>query len=186
MKTGLRPVLLMLSCWGALLWTPLAQAVDVNIKIRGEIYIPPCRINGNGSAIHIPFGRIALQKVDGRNYAETRTVSVTCDYYRGKPYIRLEGAVLSGAGENVLRTSGANPGDLGIALYQGSHVDGSFPMKIGAGEQGKYGFAIKKGLSVLNAESSEFTFTAVPYKYGRTDLKAGAFSAAVTMSISYL
>ncbi|EIE0340256.1 fimbrial protein [Salmonella enterica] len=186
MKTKLKQILLMLICWDGLLWIPLAQAVDVNIEIRGEIYIPPCRVNGNDSAIHIPFGRIALQKVDGRNYAETRTVSVTCEYYRGKPYIRLEGAVLSGAGENVLRTNGANSDGLGIALYQGGSIDSAYPLKIGAGEQGGHGFEIKKGLSVLNAENSEFTFTAVPYKYGRTDLKAGAFSAAMTMSISYL
>ncbi len=186
MKTGLKQILLMLSCWGGLFWISVAQAVDVNVKISGKIYIPPCRINGNDTAIHIPFGRIALQKVDGRNYAETRTVRVTCDYYRGKPYIRLAGAALSGAGENVLRTSGANPDGLGIALYQGDSVDSAYPLKIGAGEQGKYGFKIKKGLSVLNTTNSEFTFTAVPYKYGRADLKAGAFSAAVTMSISYL
>lgn len=186
MKTGLRPVLLMLSCWGSLLWIPAAWADDVQITISGEIFTPPCKINGNDTAIHIPFGRIALQKVDGRNYAETRTVSVTCEYYRGKPYLRLEGAVLSGAGENVLRTNGANPDGLGIALYQGGSIDSAYPLKIGAGEQGGHGFAIKKGLSVLNAENSEFTFTAVPYKYGRTDLKAGAFSAAMTMSISYL
>ncbi|EBF4785700.1 fimbrial protein [Salmonella enterica subsp. diarizonae] len=186
MKTGLRPVLLMLSCWGGLFWIPTAWADDVQITISGEIFTPPCKINGNDTAIYIPFGRIALQKVDGRNYAETRTVSVLCEYYRGKPYIRLEGAVLSGAGENVLRTSGANPGGLGIALYQGGSVDSTYPLKIGAGEQGKYGFEIKKGLSVLNAANSTFTFSAVPYKYGRADLKAGAFSAAMTMSINYL
>ncbi|EOF6511161.1 fimbrial protein [Salmonella enterica] len=185
MKTGLRQMLLMLSCCGGLLWIPAVQS-NVNIKITGEIYIPPCRINGNDSAIHIPFGRIALQKVDGRNYAETRTVRVACEYYRGKPYIRLEGNALTGAGENVLRTSGANPDGLGIALYQGGSIDSAYPMKIGAGEQGKYGFEIKKGLSVLNSANSEFTFTAVPYRYGHADLKAGAFNAAMTMSISYL
>lgn len=186
MKTGLRPVLLMLSCWSSLLWISAAWAADIQINISGEIFTPPCKINGNDTAIHIPFGRIALQKVDGRNYAETRTVRITCDYYRGKPYIRLEGAVLSGVGDNVLRTSGANTDALGIALYQGGSVDSTYPLKIGAGEQGKYGFAIKKGLSVLNVANSEFTFTAVPLKYGRTDLKAGAFSAAMTMSINYL
>ncbi|EHJ8506532.1 fimbrial protein [Salmonella enterica subsp. diarizonae serovar 47:k:z53:[z84]] len=186
MKTGLRPVLLMLSCWSSLLWISAAWALDVNIEIKGKIHIPTCRISGNDTAIHIPFGRISLQKVDGIHYAETRTVRVSCKYYRGQPYIRLEGAVLSGAGENVLRTSGANTAELGIALYQGGSVDSAYPMKIGAGEQGVYGFKIKRGLSKLNAENSEFTFTAVPYKYGRTDLKAGTFSAAVTMSISYI
>ena len=32
-------------------------AADVNIKITGEIYIPPCKINGNDAEINIHFGQ---------------------------------------------------------------------------------------------------------------------------------
>ncbi|HHT2664592.1 TPA: fimbrial protein [Citrobacter freundii] len=184
MKIKLRRILLMLSCFWWV-WIPDAQSFNMNIKIYGEIYIPPCRINDNDTS-HISFGRIALQKVNGQNYAESRTVKITCKYYVGMPYIRVNGVVLPGAGDNVLKTNGANPDSLGIALYQGEGVDNAYLLKIGSGEQGMYGFKIKKGLSALNSRDSEFTFTAVPYKYGQSDLKAGVFNASMTMSISYL
>lgn len=162
-----------------------ARAVDVNITITGEIYIPPCEING-GTDISVDFGKMSLHDVNGSNNAVTKTVSVTCEYYEGTPYIRMDGTVLSGAGDNVLQTTGANPSTLGIALYQGGGVDSAHPLKIGAGEQGQYGYQITQGLTGQNTESGTFTFTAVPVKSGSDALTAGTFSATATMSISYL
>lgn len=165
-----------------------ARAVDVNIKITGEIYIPPCKINGNNAEIQVPFGKMSLYEVDGYKNAQTKTVSVSCDYYQGTPYIRIDGTMLSGAGNNnnVLKTTGANPSTLGIALYQGNDVNSAYPMNIGAGEQGKFGYKITRGLTGQNNASGTFTFTAVPVKYGSGSLTAGTFSATATMSISYL
>lgn len=161
-------------------------AADVNIKITGEIYIPPCKINGNDAEINIHFGKMSLYDVDGQKNAQTKTVTVSCDYYQGTPYIRIDGAVLQGAGDNVLKTTGANPSTLGVALYQGGDVNTAYPLKTGAGEQGKYGYKITRGLTGQNSTSGTFTFTAVPVKYGSGALTAGPFSAAATMSISYL
>ncbi|MEC9534032.1 fimbrial protein [Escherichia marmotae] len=163
-----------------------ARAVDVNIKITGEIYIPPCKINGNDAEILVSFGDMSLYDVDGQNNKQTEELRVSCDYYQGTPYIRVDGAVLQGAGDNVLQTTGANPSTLGIALYQGSDVNTSYPLRTGAGEQGKYGYKITRGLTGQNTASRTFTFTAVPYKYGSATLAAGTFSATATMSISYL
>jgi minor pilin subunit PapF len=160
-----------------------AGAVDVTIKITGEIYIPPCVIN-NDTGIKVSFGEMSLYEVDGEKNAKTTSVNVTCDYYQGTPYIFVGGAQLSGAGDNVLKTTGANPSTLGIALYQGGNVDTSHPLKIGQGEQGRYGYKITRGLAGQNTASGTFMFTAVPYKHG--ELKAGTFSAIATMSISYL
>ncbi|ELC5340105.1 fimbrial protein [Salmonella enterica] len=172
---------------GVMLLSAPVRAVDVPIKITGTIHIPPCKIK-NDTDFKVSFGKIALQKVDGRNYAKPTTVEVNCEYFQGKPYIRLSGGTgqLSGAPDNILKTTGANPATLGIALYQGDSVDTASPLRLGAGEQGRYGYEITKGLSAVNVQSSQFTFTAVPYKHGSTDLNAGTFSASVTMSISYL
>lgn len=163
-----------------------AGAVDVNIKITGEIYIPPCKINGNDTEIQVSFDKMSLYEVDGYKNAKTKTVQVSCDYYQGTPYIRIDGTVLSGAGNNVLKTTGANPSALGIALYQGSDVNTAYPLRTGAGEQGKYGYKITRGLTGQNTGAGTFTFTAVPYKHGSGTLNAGTFSATATMSISYL
>ncbi len=160
-----------------------AEAVDVNIKITGEIYIPPCRINGNNADIDVTFPAMSLYEVDGIKNPVTKTVSVICDYYEGKPYIRVTGTPLSGAGDNVLQT---NILGLGIALYQGEDVNTSYPLRTGAGEQGLYGYEITRGLANMNTNSGQFTFTAVPYKHGSGTLTAGTFSATATMSISYL
>ncbi|ECW0470409.1 TPA: fimbrial protein [Salmonella enterica subsp. enterica serovar Mississippi] len=162
------------------------RADNVNVKITGEIYIPPCKINGNDAEIQVSFDKMSLYEVDGYKNAKTKTVTVSCDYSQGTPYIRMDGAVLSGAGDNVLNTSGANASVLGIALYQGNDVNNSYPLKIGAGEQGKYGYKITRGLTGQNATAGQFTFTAVPYKHGAGTLNAGTFSATATMSISYL
>ena len=161
-------------------------AADVNIKITGEIYIPPCKINGNDAEINIHFGKMSLYDVNGQNNARTKTVTVSCDYYQGMPYIRIDGAVLQGAGDNVLKTTGANPSTLGVALYQGGDVNTAYPLKTGAGEQGKYGYKITRGLTGQNSTSGTFTFTAVPVKYGSGALIAGTFNATATMSIRYL
>lgn len=187
MNAGIRNIFLTLISCGALLWTHTAVAVDIQVKITGAVFIPPCEINGKDADFSVSFGKIALQKVDGRNYAVAKTVSVNCQFYQGKPYILLSsGSILPGASDNILQTSGVNSSSLGVALYQGDSVDPNYPLRIGAGVQGKYGYEIKKGLSTPNAQSSQFTFTAVPYKLGNADLKAGTFSASVTMNISYL
>lgn len=163
-----------------------ARAIDVNIKITGTILIPPCKINGNDAEIQVSFGKMSLYDVDGQKNAQTKTVTVNCDYYQNTPYIQVTGDVLSGAGGNVLKTTGANPSTLGIALYQGSDVDPAHPLRAGAGEQGKYGYEITRGLTGRNRASGTFTFTAVPVKYGSGALTAGVFSATATMKISYL
>lgn len=162
-----------------------ARAVDVNITITGEIYIPPCTIDNDAGDIHVDFGKISLYDVDGRQNAKQKTVRIDCKYYQGAPYVRIEGEELR-TGDNILKTKGANESTLGIALYQGSGVNTAYPLKTGAGEQGQYGYKITRGFTGQNSASGTFTFTAVPVKYGSKALTAGAFSATTTMSISYL
>ncbi|WP_251005216.1 fimbrial protein [Escherichia coli] len=185
MKNRMRLILLALMGGVMLLPAPV-MAVNVPIKITGTIYIPPCRINSD-TELNVPFRNIALQKVDGYNYAQAVTVKVECEYFQGAPYIHLSGGTgrLVGAPDNVLKTTGANPSTLGIALYQGNSVDPQYPLRLEFSESGKPGQKIKRGLSMVNIQNSQFMFTAVPYKHGSAELRAGSFDASVTMSISY-
>lgn len=171
---------------GMLLNTGSVQAVDVNIKITGEIFIPPCKIN-NDALVTVSFGKISLQKVDGAQSAVSKTLDVSCDYYQGAPYIVVKGRAMTGvADNNVLETTGDNAGHLGIALYQGNGVDSSAPLNIGTGgDKGAFGYPVIRGLSVTGG-SGQFTFTAVPWKKSNSELQAGQFNATATMSISYL
>lgn len=185
-KACLKKTLPMLIVAGLMLpaSNPQAKSVEVAIKIIAQVHIPPCKVNDD-KTINVSFRKIALRKVNGQNFAQTRTVSVSCDYYQGTPWIVVTGNQLSGAADHVLRTSGKNASRLGIALYQGSDVNSSYPLKIGVGEQGKYGYQVTRGLTGSGA-NKQFTFTAVPYKYGGSELLAGEFSATATMSINYL
>ncbi|ENZ5852212.1 fimbrial protein [Salmonella enterica subsp. enterica serovar Braenderup] len=169
-----------------LMLAPPLKAIDVPINIRGRIHLPPCKIN-NDSDFKVEFGKISLQEIDGNKFYKSVSVTVHCDYFQGKPYIHLSGGTggIPGAPDNVLNTTGANPSALGIALYHGDSIDTNYPLRLGAGINGQFGHEITKGLSIKNAQVSQYTFSAVPYKIKNTDLIAGAFTASVTMSISY-
>lgn len=156
-----------------------AMAEEVRIKITGEIYNEPCKIN-NDAGFEIDFGKVSIQEVDGNKFKQTKTVEVLCVNNSGVPYISFTSS--SGVqGDNILKTTGVNASSLGIALYQGDSVDNSFPLKVNVGKD-----KIKKGLSQINTERSYFTFTAAPYKYGSEVLTAGTFSATATMNIFYM
>lgn len=184
--SGSVKLLLVLMVYSFIFGIRPARAVEVNIKITGKIYIPPCKINGNDTEIQVSFGKISLYDLDGQKNAQTKTITVSCEHYQGTPYIRIDGVVLQGAGDNVLKTTGANPSTLGIALYQGGDVNTAYPLRTGAGEQGKYGYKITRGLTGQNSSSGTFSFTAVPVKAGSGALTAGTFHATATMSFSYL
>ena len=154
-------------------------ADEVKIKITGEIYAPPCKIN-NDLPFDISFGNISLREIDGNNFKQTKTVSVECTNTSGNPYI----SIVSNTGiigENILDTNGANKTSLGIALYQGDSIDNNYPLKINTDKD-----MIRKGLSPTGASVSSFTFTAVPYRNGGTTLIAGTFNATITMNIFYM
>lgn len=165
---------------------PVASAVDVDINITGEIYVSPCTIN-NDTDIQVSFGTMSVSEVDGYNNAKNTVVIVKCEGYEGTPYIQVGGTVLSGAGNNVLKTNGDNESSLGIALYQGFNVDSSYPIIIGEGDNG-YGYPLTNaaGFWESGAGVMFLAFTAVPYKYGSDTLNAGSFTATATMSVNYL
>ncbi|MFZ1874767.1 MAG: fimbrial protein, partial [Chania sp.] len=145
------------------------------------VLIPPCNING-GNDITVDFGTISILNVDGIQGAKSTTVTVNCGYYQGTPYVHVVGTQLVGAPGNVLRPSSDGIGNFGIALYMGSSVNSGDALLLnGSGN----GYPITKGLTNINSTSSNFTFTAVPYKTSELQLSTGSFSAGASMAIVY-
>lgn len=71
-----------LSLFISLLLTSVAVLADVQINIRGNIYIPPCTIN-NGQNIVVDFGNINPEHVDNSRGEVTKTISISCPYKSG-------------------------------------------------------------------------------------------------------
>lgn len=159
---------------GGFIFSEAAVAVDVQIKITGEIFIPPCVVNSNND-IQIKFGNVSVSDVSNSRHRVKTVVPFTCSNFQGGAYVK----VMGGGSDNVLTTDIRN---LGIALYQGDGV--STKLLLGAGNGN--GYKITTGLSGGNAVNGNFTFTAVPYKSGQADLSVGAFRASANMSITYL
>ncbi|HIE1976842.1 TPA: fimbrial protein [Escherichia coli] len=148
-------------------------AVDLKIEITGKVEIPPCKTSEN--KIEVNFKDISLYEVDGKNYKQTNTVTLNCEYKNKALYVYVTGLNLAGAPDNVVKTTSKN---LGIALYQGDDLSTPLKLKLKDKEVKEAGYQITKGLS-----GKLFTFTAVPYKTG--ELTAGEFSATATLTFHY-
>lgn len=161
-----------------------AFAYDVNIKISGEIHIPPCLIN-NGSPIEIDFGKISIQKIGtigSSNFQKITKVSLQCDFSDGTPYLSVKGNKALNA--EVLNTNGVNVNKLGIALYLGDSISNT-NIVINSTDNSGYGQEISTGILQTNVRDTEFVFTSVPVKIGQSNLDAGPFTAIATFSIHY-
>lgn len=161
-----------------------SDPVSIKINVSAEIYVTPCKINGN-SGIDVIFPKIPLQKVDGENYAIPTSVTIDCGqtYDGGAYYIYMSSVnPVHGENNNIIQTKEEqNSSVLGIALYQGDGT--SIPLPLGEGDLGIYG----RKMDVSALKDDVFTFTAVPYKYNDShELVAADFSASATMSIYYL
>ncbi|EDI9320728.1 fimbrial protein [Salmonella enterica subsp. enterica serovar Newport] len=157
------------------------HAENLTINVSGSIYIPPCTFN-EGQNIEVDFGDMAIDRISDASVWKKKEVKFNCAFSEGTPYIRMTGVQLTGADSHVLRTSISH---FGIALYQGEGA--STPLRLGDGvSNGKdfIGYPITRGLS--GASTGSFIFTAVPYIITDIIPEAGAFTASVSMNISYL
>ncbi|EAN8675976.1 fimbrial protein [Salmonella enterica] len=178
MRKQIKRVLLFMFVGGVLM-AENVEAVDIAVRVSGNIVIPPCTIN-KGQPVEIDFGNIPINEISDLQYRRKKTVSVVCSYYQGIPYVKITGSQLNSAGNNVLSTNISN---FGIALYQGDGV--SVPLRLGNGDN-SVGYPVTAGLSGTGMPVGEFTFTAVPYKVGGGELSVGAFSAGANISITYM
>lgn len=158
-------------------------ALDVDIKIDGDVVIPPCIING-GVGINIDFKSIDGDKIDGINYAQEKTIPINCGYYSGTPYIQITGSKLLRAPDNVLRATiaGNSTTFFGLAFYQGSTISSAAGIKISDSVRQP----VTAGLSAKNSASSNFTFVVVPYAINSVRDINGDFSATASMTFIYL
>ncbi|MFW0929551.1 MULTISPECIES: fimbrial protein [unclassified Providencia] len=156
-------------------------AVDVPIKISGTVKVPPCIINKNEKII-FNFKTVQIDKVNNHDNSITKEISIDCQYYQGKPYINVVGDKLANAPNNVLNTKG-NTG-LGIALYQGSSVNNTYPLIIG-NNINSLGNEIINGLSGKGQKNGIFSITAVPYALNTSNLAPGKFESTAKIVITY-
>jgi minor pilin subunit PapF len=156
-------------------------AVDVPINISGIIKIAPCIINKN-EKITFNFKAIQVQNIDNHYGAVTKELPIECQYYQGKPYVNVIGNRLENAPNNVLKTQG-NTG-LGIALYQGSTINASYPIPIG-NSSSELGVQITNGLVGQGQTQGTFSITAVPYAENISDLAPGKFESTAKIIITY-
>ncbi|MGL4434149.1 MAG: fimbrial protein [Plesiomonas shigelloides] len=151
------------------------------MNFTGTLIIPNCTVTVN-SGNAITFGNFEIQNINNVNGAVQSTVALECPYSVGTPYITVTGAELSGSSSgNVLAT---DKNGLGIALYQGSSVNDSNKLLLGAGANGN-GNPITTGLEGINSSTGTFTFTSVLWTADYTKLTPGAFTAAATLSVIY-
>lgn len=162
-----------LSLFISLLLTSVAVLADVQINIRGNVYIPPCTIN-NGQNIVVDFGNINPEHVDNLRGEVTKTISISCPNKRGSPWIKVTGNAIGGQ-TNVLAT---NITSFGIALYQGKGTATRLILGDGSGN----GYRLTTGLDAAN---STFTFTSVPFRNGNGLLNVGDFRTSASMSLIY-
>ncbi|EHP6352888.1 fimbrial protein [Escherichia coli] len=162
-----------------LLLSSRALAMDIPVEITGVIQVPPCQVN-NGEVIEVNFGDISVTDVSNQHNRRKVIIPVTCGYAQGTAYVKVTGAPL-GSNKNVLIT---NINNFGIALYQGDGTTHKLILGEGKGNgNDTIGYPIESGLS--GKDSATFTFTAMPYKEGNSELKAGVFFATASISIRY-
>ena len=166
--------MILLSLFISLLLTSVAVLADVQINIRGNVYIPPCTIN-NGQNIVVDFGNINPEHVDNSRGEVTKTISISCPYKSGSLWIKVTGNTMGGGQNNVLAT---NITHFGIALYQGKGM--STPLTLGNGSGN--GYRVTAGLDTAR---STFTFTSVPFRNGSGILNGGDFRTTASMSMIY-
>lgn len=162
-----------LSLFISLLLTSVTVLADVQINIRGNVFVPPCTIN-NGQNIVVDFGNVDPGKVstDPQNTSQgkvAKTINISCPYNSGNPWIKVTGRV----DNNSLMTDMTN---LRIALYQGNNTSTRLTLGEGSGS----GYRVTAG---LDTTTSTFTFMSVLFRNG--ELNGGAFSATASMSMIY-
>ncbi|WON78396.1 fimbrial protein [Serratia sp. UGAL515B_01] len=158
--------------WGLLLLITLslvtlpedafASVGGLSLSFSGRVFAPaPCKIN-NDETINIPFGKISINKIDGKNYAITKILSITCDAGTLAPLqLQIQGeGVISRA--NVLQTNIKN---LGVALYNAGSSQG-----------------IQLNQFFNIARDTSFSLQLIPVKINDTaDISEGGFVATATI-----
>jgi type 1 fimbria pilin len=141
---------------------------DVHMTFRGTLLEhPPCEIN-MGRPIEIDFGDVGVNKVDGKNYAQTFTLVYDCKGTSTDKVLRYLGVATSFDTSAVQ----SNIRDFGIQLQHLAN-DGS-----------ARAFEVGSVLPIASYVGSS-RFVATPVKNAGAELQEGAFTAAATLQLEY-
>lgn len=172
-----------LICFLLLISSHQISAVDINIKISGNVLIPPCDVN-YGKSVEISFDNIYSDYDNSKPVSKSVTLPVSCGYYTGTPYVKMEGPVLAGASNTVLQLNpgGGGSSALGVEFYQGSAIIEKNKISLAGVGWNK----LISGLGNINSGDSTFEMTAVIFRVINKELLTDSYSGTATMTISYL
>lgn len=148
-------------------------AVEVNFTAN-LIQNPPCDVSGSDGVnqpIRVPFGEVGITKINGVNYRQDFTLTLSCGAGLGNAvavYLEYRGMVAS-FDDNALQ---ASPLGLGVRLYQSGNVvppNTGIPVKMSSND------------------TKELQFYAVPIKDSDPSLVLfeGDFTATASMELNY-
>lgn len=156
---------------GGLLISP-AQAVEVNFK-GTLIDNPPCDVygpDGVDQPIKVDFGEVGITKIDGVNYQQDVTLTLSCSTGLGQDvqlYLARDGGMVADFDNSALQTSKSG---LGVRLYYQGTV---FPPNTGV------------LVTMSDNTTKSFPVYAVPVKDPSITLYEGPFTATATVELQY-
>ncbi|HEQ1859291.1 TPA: fimbrial protein [Providencia alcalifaciens] len=150
-----------------------APAVEVNFTAN-LIQNPPCDVSGPDGVnqpIRVPFGDVGITKINGVNYRQDFTITLSCGAGLGNTvavYLEYRG-MIAPFDENALQ---ASPLGLGIRLYQDGKV---VPPNTGL------------PVNMSSNDSKDLQFYAVTVKdtSPASTLYEGDFTATASMELNY-
>lgn len=156
---------------------PFGAMADANL-MGTLISNPPCDVYGDNDPIQVNFGEVGITRIDGINYAQPFTLTVSCGSTLGNNValvLHYLGVDAQSFNTDALQTTKRG---LGVLLTQnGTVMPPIFPSQPNT------------GLPVTMSSNGQMSipFVAVPVKDmdANTVLLEGAFSAAASMEIQY-
>lgn len=143
------------------------QAAE-NMSFRGTLLeYPPCEIN-DGQPVEIDFGEVGINKIDGKNYSRTFTLTYDCQGASTDKILRYLGNVTAFDTAAVQ----SNIANFGIRLAHRSSDGGVSPLTVGSA-------------LLLAADVRSSTFVVTPVKKAGVELLEGAFTAGATLQLNY-
>lgn len=156
---------------GASIARPVVRgsAGSTTVNVTGTITAKPCDLNG-GKDLDYAFGDVVVNDVIGEKHSITHPLTVECHSTSEQAQVKFTGTaatVGSNAGENVLQ---AGSSGLGIALVNSN--SGVTPIKLNT-------YIDVAASSTINLKAT------LVHLNPTTVLKAGGFSAALTIETRY-
>lgn len=149
----------------------LSAQASTRVNFHGTLIDnPPCDITGENDPIYVDFDEVGITKIDGVNYMQDFTLTVTCGADLGNNVALYMGynGMNAPFDDDAVQSSLAG---LGIRLYyQGDVV---------APNDDDISVVMSSGMS------KTILLSAVPVKDASTDLLEGSFTATGTVEIRY-